>query len=65
MLMYNADVSDLLCNGAMGSLIGVEESKGGSVEKLIVKFNNPKAGHERKTHHPKYAKKYPIGSVIT
>jgi ATP-dependent exoDNAse (exonuclease V) alpha subunit len=65
MLIYNIDVSDLLCNGAMGTLIGVEESKDGSVEKLIVKFANPKAGNESRKRHPNYTKKYPEGTVIT
>ena len=65
MLIYNVDVSDLLCNGAMGILIGVEESKCGSVEKLIVKFDNAKAGNESRKRHPNYAKKYPAGTVIT
>ena len=44
MLIYNIDVSDLLCNGALGTVIGVEESRNGKVEKVIVKFDNPKAG---------------------
>ena len=46
MLIYNVDVSDLLCNGALGILIGIEQSKNGNVEKVIVKFDNPKAGKE-------------------
>ena len=40
MLIHNVDVSDLLCNGAMGTLIGVEESKNGSVDKIIVKLQS-------------------------
>ena len=65
MLIYNVDVSDLLCNGAMGTLIGIELAKDGSVEKLIVKFANPKAGRESRRKHPNYSKKYPEGTVIT
>ena len=65
MLIYNIDVSDLLCNGAMGTLIGAEESISESVEKLIVKFDNPKAGNESRKRHPNYAKKNPEGTVIT
>ena len=65
MLIYNVDVSDLLCNGAMGTLIGVEMSKDGSIDKLIVKFANPKAGKESRRKHPNYSKKYPDGTVIT
>ena len=52
MLIYNVDVSDLLCNEAMGTLIGIEESEGGRVEKLIIKFVNPKAGSESRKRHP-------------
>ena len=49
----------------MGTLIGVEESKCESVEKLIVKFDNPKAGNVSRKRHPNYAKNYPEGTVIT
>ena len=49
----------------MEILIGVEESKCGSVEKLIVKLNNAKAGNESRKRHPNDAKKYPAGTVIT
>ena len=59
-LIYNVDVSDLL-----GTVIGVELSKDGSVDKLIVKFANAKAGRESRKSHPNYAKKYPEGTVIT
>ena len=65
MLIYNVDVSDLLCNGAMGTLIGIEFTSNGSVDKLIVKFLNPKVGKESRKKHPNYAKKYPEGTVIT
>ena len=65
MLIHNVDVSDLLCNGALGFLIGIEKSRDKSVEKLIVKFDNPKAGKRRRNNHPNYAKKYPEGTVIT
>ena len=65
MLIYNVAVSDLLCNGAMGTVIGVEESTDGRIEKVIVKFDNPKAGKESRKNHPAYAKKYPGGTVIT
>jgi hypothetical protein len=65
MLIYNVDVSDLLCNGAMGTLIGVELSTDERVDKLIVKFANPKAGKESRKKHPSYSQKYPEGTVIT
>ena len=65
MLIYNVDVSDLLCNGAMGTLIGIEFTNNGKVDKLIVKFVNPKAGKESRKKHPNYAQKYPEGTVIT
>jgi hypothetical protein len=65
MLIYNVDVSDLLCNGAMGTLIGVEESEERRVDKLIIKFANPKAGRESRKRNPKYATKYPEGTIIT
>ena len=65
MLIYNVDVSDLLCNGAMGTLVGVELSKDGNADKLIIRFDNPKAGTISRKKHPNYAQKYPEGTVIT
>ena len=65
MLIYNVDVSDLLCNGALGVVIGLEVSKEGAVERVIVKFDNPKAGKRSRINHPTYATKYPEGTVIT
>ena len=65
MLIYNVDVSDLLCNGAMGTLLGVELSKDGNVDKLIIRFDNPKAGTISRKKHPNYTQKYPEGTVIT
>ena len=65
MVIYIIDVSDLLNNGAMGTLIGVELSKDEKEDKLIVKFDIPKAGEKRRQDHPSYAKKYPGGTVIT
>ena len=65
MLIHNVDVSDLLCNGALGVVIGVEVSKNGAVEKIIVNFDNPKAGKKSRISHPIYTKKYPEGTVIT
>ena len=64
MLNFNVDVSDLLCNGAMETLVGVENFKDGSLDKVIVKFDNPKAGRESRKNHPNYEKKYPEGTVI-
>merc|ERR1719233_732503 len=40
-------------------------SKNGAVEKVIVKFDNPKAGQNSRRNHPTYAKKYPEGTGIT
>ena len=65
MLIYNVDVSDLLANGAMGTLMAVEMTKDGNVDKLIIKFANPKVGLQSRKKHPLYAKKYPEGTVIT
>ena len=46
MLIYNIDVSDLLCNGATGTVVGIEESLKGTVNAVIVKFDNPAAGKD-------------------
>ena len=46
MLIFNIDVSDLLCNGATGTVVGIEESLKETVKAVIVKFDNPAAGKE-------------------
>ena len=45
-MIYNIDVSNLLCNRAMETLIGVEVSKDGNVDKFVVKFDMTKAGQK-------------------
>ena len=54
MLIYNVDVSDLLSNGTMGTLIAVELTNDGCVDKLIIKFTNPKVGLQSRKKHPNY-----------
>ena len=46
MLIYNIAVHDGLANGAMGTVMAVEESRDGSVSKVIIKFDNPETGSE-------------------
>ena len=64
MLIYNVDVSDLLCNGATGTVIGIEENQKGIVIAVIVKFDNRKAGKESRNQNTAMALKYPDGTVI-
>ena len=64
MLIFNIDVSDLLNNGALGTVIGIEESNKGKVCSVIVKFDNPEAGKESRKRNPVMASKYPNGTVI-
>ena len=46
MLIFNIDVSDLLCNGATGTVLGIEENEKGNVRAVIVKFDKITAGQE-------------------
>ena len=64
MLIFNVDVSDLLCNGATGAVLGVEQSEKGSIKAVIVKFDNPAAGEEARRRNPMMTLKYPGGTVI-
>ena len=64
MLIYNIDVSDLLCNGAVGTILGVEKNAKGTVSAIIVKFDNPAAGKEARERNPMMNKKYPNGTMI-
>ena len=64
MLIFNIDVSDLLCNGATGTVIGIEENQHGKVSAVIVKFDNPAAGKESQQRNPGMSRKYPGGTMI-
>ena len=64
MLIFNVDVSDLLCNGALGTVLGIEINQKGIVIALIVKFDNPAAGQEARKQNPMLSQKYPNGTVI-
>ena len=57
-------VSDGLCNGALGELMAVEEHLDGSINKLIIKFDNKATGEATREAYPAYTKKYPGGTVI-
>ena len=65
MLIYNIAVYDGLCNGAMGTVLGIEEDTGKYVRKVIVQFDNKETGKEMRKKFPVYAEKYPNGTVIT
>ena len=64
MLIFNIDVSDLLCNGAVGTVLGIEENMNGNISAVIVMFDNPAAGKESRGRNPMMTKKYPNGTVI-
>ena len=65
MLIFNVDVSDLLCNGATGTVIGIEVNQKGSISAVIVHFDNPKAGFEARKRNPMILSKYPDGTIIS
>ena len=64
MLIYNIDVSDLLTNGTVGTVLGVIEGNDGVVTAVIVRFDNPEAGKQARSRNPLMAKKYPEGTVV-
>ena len=64
MLIFNIDVSDLLCNGSIGTAIGIEKNQKDVVIGLIIKFDNPSAGQESRKLNPMMSKKYPDGTLI-
>ena len=45
--------------------MAVEENLDGKVTKLIVKFDNPKAGQAAREKYPLLKKRYPGGTIIT
>ena len=64
MLIYNIDVSDLLTNGTIGTVVGVTEGNDGVITAVIIKFDNPEAGKQARSRNPLMAKKYPQGTVV-
>ena len=64
MVIHNIDVSDLLTNGAIGTVLGIEESQSGSVSAVIIKFDNPLVGKEARKRKPMMTRKYPDGVAI-
>ena len=65
MLIYNISVHDGLCNGAMGTVLAVEETKGKKINNIIVTFDNKETGSEIRKANPAYSKKYPGGTIMS
>ena len=63
MLIYNIDVSDMLCNGSVGTVIGVQETENGTLTTIIIEFDNLTDGKSSRSRNPAMAKKYPNGTV--
>ena len=52
MLTYNLDVTDSLCNGSMGEVVGFKRTGSNNIKFIMVKFDKKEAGKERRrTHH--------------
>ena len=58
MLIYNVNIPDLLVNGSLGTVVGIELSRNGNVECIVVAFDHPKAGLEQINEHRHVADKY-------
>ena len=64
MLIYNIDVSDLLSNGTIGTVVGVTEGNDGVITAVIVNFDNSEAGKQARSNKRIMAKKYPQGTMV-
>ena len=64
MLIFDIDVSDLLCNGGTGTVVGIEESQRGNVSSVIVPFDNNAAGKESQQQNPMISKNYSGGTLM-
>ena len=65
MLIYNIAVYDGLCNGAMGTVLAIEEDDKKCVRRVIIQFDNENTGAELRKQFPVQTKRYPKGTVIT
>lgn len=66
MLNYNVDLIDNLFNGATGKIVGIEIDKEGTLQWIIVKFDDESYGRELRGRHSNISKKYEnvIGTPI-
>ena len=64
MLTYNIDVKDCLTNGARGKIVAFEIRKSGYLEKVIIKFDDPSQGHEKRKLEKNIEDKYPGCTAI-
>ena len=60
MLTYNVDVLDSLTNGAIGKVVGFQQSSENITQAILVQFNDDKCGREkRKKNAAAFARQYP------
>ena len=48
MLTYNLDVTDSLCNGSMGEVVGFKRTGNNKIKYIMVKFDKETAGRDRR-----------------
>ena len=51
MLTFNLDVTDSLCNGSMGEIVGFKRTGSNNIKFIMVKFDKQEAGKERRRTH--------------
>ena len=61
MLVHNTNLIDSLCNGMMGTVTGVKVNEENILTCIIVKFDDPKVGKERRKAYPQFSS---IGTPI-
>ena len=57
-LTYNVDVVDSLANGCMGTVLDFIKFPNGKVRYVVVEFDNPEYGKERRKQFPGLQEKY-------
>lgn len=57
-LVFNISTTDLLVNGAMGTVISIERNKANKVECIIVKFDGDRCGRDQRQKYPEKSLKY-------
>ena len=59
MLVYNVSIPDKLVNGSLGTVIGLEYTRPGHIEAIIVEFDHSVAGLDQMKEFPQISSKYP------
>ena len=63
-MIWNVKTTDSLTNGQTGNVMAIVKNNKGEVEYLVVKFNQERAGQQKRNEDKQLAAKYPGGTKV-